>query len=176
MAGRTYRNLPTRERILSLLDYDPESGLFRWKETNRNRKRGAVAGSYNNGYIRIGFDGASYFAHRLAYIVMTGGQLTSADEVDHRNGRKDDNRWCNLRLLSRSNNVHNAPPSKLNHSGYRGVQWRPYNKRWIANISVNGRRVHLGTYAEKRDALAARMAAESKYGVVTYGNHTTDSL
>ena len=176
MADRVYKELPTREQILSLLSYDPETGLFRWKETRRNRKAGAVAGSFCSGYIRIGFAATSYFAHRLAYVVMTGDILTSADEIDHCNGVKTDNRWANLRILSRSDNVHNAGPSRVNSSGCRGVHWRPYNRKWIATITVNGRKIHIGTFVTKEEAQKARKAAEITYGVTTYGNHASDGI
>lgn len=165
MAKRVYTALPSKDQIQALLTYEPETGLFRWKETRRYRRAGAIAGGLNNGYVRIGLLGGTFFAHRLAYVVMTGEDLTSADEIDHINLIKTDNRWVNLRLSTRSANVHNAPPSKLNQSGHRGVQWRPYNRKWIAKITVDNRIYHLGTFQTKDEALRVRLEAEERFGL-----------
>lgn len=175
MADVAYNPLPAREQILSLLDYESDTGLFRWRETRRNRKRGAVAGWRAGQYIRIKFEGVNYGAHRLAYVVMTGNADLEGFDVDHINGDKSDNRWCNLRLATRSENVHNAPPAIVNHSGFRGVQWRPYNRKWIAKITVANRIYHLGTFISKDEAIAARLAAEARFGVFRHGISGTDS-
>lgn len=85
-------NDPTIEHglLLSVLNYQPESGAFFWM------KSGARAGSKNNhGYVRIEFQRRRLAASRLAWFYMTG---TWPDgEIEHINGVRDDNKWSNLR-------------------------------------------------------------------------------
>lgn len=45
-----------------------------------------------------------------------------------------------------------------------GVSWDRANRRWQANITVNGKRRKLGTFAKLDAAIAARTAAEAQYG------------
>ena len=49
-----------------------------------------------------------------------------------------------------------------NTSGVEGVYWSSDTKRWKANILLNGRRLHLGCFKEKEDAIATRKKAEEK--------------
>lgn len=52
-----------------------------------------------------------------------------------------------------------------NSSGTPGVWWHEKDKRWCAGITVKGIRMRLGSFREKADAVAARRAAEEKYGI-----------
>lgn len=47
-----------------------------------------------------------------------------------------------------------------------GVDYVPKRQKWTARLRVGGRTVHLGYYDTKEQAVAARLAAEKKYGVV----------
>lgn len=42
---------------------------------------------------------------------------------------------------------------------YRGVSWDPFYKRWIATMTVNGKRLWLGAFAAPEDAARAYDAA-----------------
>jgi hypothetical protein len=75
--------------------------------------------------------------------------------VDHINGIITDNRKCNLRLASKSENRWNSKPPINNKSGYKGVSLSNETGKWRAQITVNGKRVNLGHFDNKHDA--ARM-------------------
>jgi hypothetical protein len=45
-----------------------------------------------------------------------------------------------------------------------GVSWHKKSEKWRADIKVNGRNIHLGTFEDKQSALDARAAAEAKHG------------
>lgn len=89
--------------------------------------------------------------------------------VDHRNGDKTDNRRENLRIVTSSANGANRQyPNKNNTSGIRGVAYKPLLSAlhpWHAQIMVNRKAYHLGLFATKEEAIAARKAAElANYG------------
>lgn len=71
-------------RLRSLLDYEPATGLFRWRAHRRNGvKPGDVARrKHSNGYITIRVDGCDYLAHRLAWFWVMGEW--PAVTIDHR--------------------------------------------------------------------------------------------
>lgn len=50
-----------------------------------------------------------------------------------------------------------------NTSGYKGVSWKKREKKWGAQIGFQGKRIFLGYYVDKQDAINARLEAEEKY-------------
>ena len=50
-----------------------------------------------------------------------------------------------------------------NTSGHNGVYWNKTNKRWQSKIQLKGKQIHIGYYADKQDAINARLEAEEKY-------------
>lgn len=93
-------------------------------------------------------------------------------EVDHINGDSLDNRRCNLRLCSPTENQRNRSLASNNSSGYKGVYWDPHRNRWIARIKVNGTRKHLGRFMSAEDAARAYDQAALRY----YGEFAKTNL
>lgn len=54
-------------------------------------------------------------------------------------------------------------PNKANKSGVKGVWWNGKIGKWEAYINLHGRKIHLGKFSEKEDAIKARSVAEEKY-------------
>jgi hypothetical protein len=149
------------ETMRRLLDYEPDTGVFRWRiQPSRNVKAGAVAGCVErNGYIVIGVDGTNFKAHRLAWLHFHG--VWPEHDIDHINRVRADNRIANLRDVSRSVNLQNQTrPQKRGTSGYLGVTWYKRDKRWLAQIRVNGRLKNLGYFSSAEAAHAAYLAAK----------------
>jgi hypothetical protein len=92
------------KRVHELLSYEPRFGYFFWKINRGSSKAGDVAGSVcPDGYRLIKVDGKSYKAHRLAWL-MTHGEWP-AEQIDHINGVRTDNRIVNLREASKKQNL-----------------------------------------------------------------------
>ena len=149
--------------LRSLLDYDPDTGIFRWRVNRGNVEAGAVAGSVkSDGYIRIKVNGMEFMAHRLAWLHFHG--VWPEHHIDHINGVKAENRIANLRDVSRSMNLQNQTrPQKNSTSGFLGVSLHKASKRWKAMIMVNGQSQHLGYFSSAEAAHAAYLAAKLRF-------------
>jgi hypothetical protein len=68
-----------------------------------------VAGSkHPTGYIRIKINNKLYLLHRIIYEKYHNIELKPYQDIDHINNIRDDNRICNLRLATRSQNQQNV--------------------------------------------------------------------
>lgn len=153
-----------RERMMADLDYDPETGHFIWKITSNAHggkiMPGDIAGGRTQGYVQICRKGKCVRAHRLAYLFVNGEWPPEGMDIDHINGNREDNRWVNLRLATRSQNNNNGGIRADNKSGHRGVSFATREQKWDARIKVNGKLYLLGKFKDKEDAIAARKKAE----------------
>lgn len=151
--------------LKQLLRYEPETGLFFWLVTHKNRKAGEIAGGKVPGgggiiYWTIRVDGIQCRAHRLAWFYMTGEWPKGLIDHEDRNGLN--NRWTNLREATVSQNKMNGKRYSSNSCGFKGVSRRT-DGRYRARIGVGGKRVHLGNFADPAEAYAAYVAAAPKY-------------
>ena len=116
----------TADHIRSILDYNPETGDFVWKTHNRRPDLiGKRAGSpTNTGYWAISINNQKRLAHRLAWLYVTG--TFPLFHIDHRDGNKQNNKFDNLREVSRFGNLQNMrQPTKANKVGLLGVSAHP---------------------------------------------------
>lgn len=72
--------------------------------------------------------------------------------VDHINGNPLDNRKHNLRICTQAENRRNSKIRKDNTSGYKGVVWSKWAKKWMCRININKKSIHLGYFMNPRDA------------------------
>lgn len=152
---------------MSELDYDPETGLFTWKATNRRGFVGRQAGCFcpRDGYIRIRINSKLELAHRLAWdMTYPDDPVGPNEQIDHINHIRTDNRIVNLRKASNTENSRNASIGVNNTSGALGVWFEKRRNKWAAEIKVDRKKIHIGQFAKFADAVAARKAAEVKYG------------
>ena len=149
----------TADSLHDLFDYNPETGLLTWKvHAARRRKPGDIAGCKDpSGRILVGIKGKLFKAHRIIWAMMTGEWPTLS--IDHINEDPSDNRWCNLRLATKSENMRNMTITKANSSGTKGVGFHVRANKWRAYIGVNGKTLHLGLFETKEEAIAMRKEA-----------------
>ena len=153
----------TQDRLKELLDYNPETGKFRWIKCKRKDLIGKIAGgSVGIGYIGIMIDYKHYRSHRLAWFYMTG--FWPKDQIDHINHIRDDNRFVNLREATQIDNLKNLRMRDSNISGVMGVSWDKRRNKWRASIKVNGKSMTIGRFEDFNNAVSARKSAEYKHG------------
>lgn len=136
----------TAQRLREVLRYEPETGAWRWAVASGRSAEGSIAGSIDKdtGYRYIQIDGRKYLSARLAWFWMTGEWPPNM--VDHKNTRKLDDRWSNLRLSTNQQNQANRGISVTNTSGLKGVGWHRLAKKWRSEIKIDGVSRHLGTF------------------------------
>jgi len=169
------------QKIKELLSYDPDTGIFIWRhrsicyfKTEKNQKiwntkySGKVAGSVEPvGYVRVVILGNRYRAHRLAWAYSYG---YFPENVDHINRIKNDNRLCNLRDCTVSENFMNRIQYSTNNSGFKGVSWAKRENKWRASIVKNRKQFHVGYFDSAKDAHDAYCnAADRLHG--QFSNH-----
>lgn len=152
------RDLPSAERIRSVLSYDPIAGHLTWVATGK--RAGCL---YKNGYVLVDLDGVRMRAHRIAWL-LAYGEWPETD-VDHRDTVKSHNWLSNLRLASASLNIANTSARKTNKSGFKGVSWHRRAGKWQASIMVNRKSMGLGLFPTPEEAsVAYQRAAEKHFG------------
>lgn len=130
---------------VAIVDDADFAELARWKWTRQA-----------NGYAgRTASGGKTVLMHRHLLAEPCG-------DVDHRDRDRLNNTRANLRVVTRSQNMHNRPKQANNTSGLKGVSWDESRGRWRATIQVDGRAFFLGRFATKREAADAYDDAASR--------------
>lgn len=151
-----------------LLAYDPDAGIFRWKDRGGRgcswHEAGAIAGGVNaEGYRYIRIGKHQVRACRLAWALVHGAWPTH--QIDHINRNTSDDRIANLREATGAQNKANSGVYRNNTSGFPGVYWDAGRGHWRAKGNVNGKRQWLGRFATKEEAYAAYLSCKrAAYG------------
>ena len=154
----------TQERLKEILQYNPDTGLFVWlTSVGKMNIKGKIAGHIDkDGYVYISINKFRWRAHRLAFLFMEG---KIPFQVDHKDRNPNNNKWENLRECDFSTNSANSKLRSTNTSGYKGVYWSKWNKRWHATIEVKGKSKFLGSFLEPALAHEAyKKAAVENFG------------
>lgn len=147
---RIARTLDEYKELLTKVAYNPITGIFIWTS-------GRVAGSNTlEGYRRIIYLGKPFYAHRVAYVAMTG---VVAELIDHIDRNRSNNIWTNLRATDDTVNRYNSDPSTANTSGYTGVSFFKRVGKWQGYLTHKGKRISCGHHYT---AEQAHIAASSK--------------
>ena len=154
----------TAETANSLLAYDPHTGALTWKVSRRHDvKPGDLAGRgkpNSAGYLRVGIHRRSYLQHRVIWLMVTGEW--PAEEIDHRDGNRTNNRWRNLRSASPEQNSANRPRWNAPPGSTRGANYDPRKKAWRAYATKNGRQYFGGYFKYDHQAAAAAAALRNR--------------
>jgi hypothetical protein len=147
----------SQARLRELLHYDPRTGRFTWRVERTGRARiGAQAGTLRrDGYRQLSIDGKRYVAAPLVFLWMTG--RFPPKMVDHINGKRADDRWCNLRRASMAQNAAN----RMSRTPFKGAYW--HKGAYVGQIKADGKRIYLGRFKTARAAHLAYLAAARKH-------------
>lgn len=105
-----------------------------------------------HGYARTKENKKYKFFHN--YIIPNNQQIY----CDHINGNRLDNRRNNLRPATRQQNACNIAIRKDNNSGYTGIYKN--NSSWVAYINYQHKRINIGSFKTKEEAIKARQQKE----------------
>ena len=148
----------TVDRLKMLVHYDSSTGQFTWRLKRRRCRPGDPTGCVaRNGYVVVRLDNVLHYAHRLAWLYEQG--RWPAEQLDHINGDRTDNRIANLREVTNAQNAQNQK-RRNNTSGFPGV--RRENSKWLAEIKVQYKPIRLGLFDTPEAAHAAYLAAKQK--------------
>ena len=177
----------TPDLCRQLLRYEPETGKLFWKPrpvimfadspyrggirtaewacnawNSKWAESEAFTASNGDGY-RVGaICRVNFRAHRVAWAIVHGEW--PADQIDHINGDRSDNRLDNLAPVTNAINHQNEGMPKNNTSGVAGVYWCKHTGKWRALVKVNYKSRCLGRYATIAEAQAARKAELDRLG------------
>lgn len=157
------------------LRYEPDTGKLFWREAapehfklrrtylawNKRFACKEVGAKLNNGYLYVNLKKRVMLVHRVIFAMVYGYW---PEQVDHINHDRVDNRLVNLREATFVTNGQNISLPADNTSGRIGVYWFRQRNVWYARIKTGGKNHHLGYFKEKADAIAAREAAEIRFG------------
>lgn len=131
---------------------------------------GSLRKSDKDSYYRriVCINGITFYASRIVWVLHNKTSIGDGLLIDHKTHDSDElykgltvlcDHPSNLRLASSSQNRKNVKIQKNNTSGVKGVIWNKKNKRWVARITNNGNRYHIGCYLsidDARDAICAK--------------------
>jgi hypothetical protein len=95
-ASRRNAVLLTQARLQEVLDYNPKTGIFKWRKSAPGCSGQKAVGTKARGYLQIEVDGKLYRGHILAWLYMKGEFPTYRVVPVNLDGY--DTRWKNLRL------------------------------------------------------------------------------
>lgn len=152
---KNMNNAVTHERLVHLITYDPNTGIFMWNKSHE------CAGSIDNkGYCRISIDRVRYKAHRLAWFYVTG--KWPIGQIDHIDCDKLNNKFDNLRDVPQTINMYNKKRAHRNNScGFLGVS--ASGSKYVARLRTQDGLLYLGTFDSPSAAHLAYLQSKKEY-------------
>ena len=155
--GQEMKTIPLSQGQFALVDDDDYEYLSRWK-WYASYARGTKSYYAMRNSPSVNGKRQSILMHRVIMDAKKG------EQVDHENHETLDNQRGNLRLTTSQGNQQNARLRTDNISGFCGVTWHKRDKKWRAQIQVDGKVKDLGCYVTLGAAIFARKAANCQYG------------
>ena len=135
----------------------PDEGVIERHMSNGSIRKGPGT-LHSAGYRALWISNRRVYVHRLVWEYVHG-DIPEGMEIDHINRVKDDNRICNLRLVTHKQNGENHLAPSTNTSGIKGVHWSEERCKWVAAIHHWGKIYQLGRFTNVEDAQAAYAGA-----------------
>lgn len=143
----------TREELLSRYEYDRGKGVFLRKHKWKDKPVGSVVGRLSEkGYVICNIHGKKYKVHRLIWLAEYGE--FPRQQLDHKDGNKENNHISNLREVTDQQNQQN----RKNAKGYYKTQYG-----FRVDLYNNNRCMYIGTFKTEAEAREAYVQAKIKY-------------
>ena len=153
---------PHPEEIAKWFEYCHDTGIVKRRLQSGRWPGGVIAGSKDgSGYYSTSFNGKTIRCHIIAWVIFYGRYPNG--HIDHINKIKSDNRIANLREVTQAQNSRNQKIRTNNTSGFPGVSFDRLLSKWIAYITINYKKIHIGVFKQIEDAIEARKIAAIKY-------------
>lgn len=137
-----------KHKIEDFLDYNPKTGIIKWKKNKARAKVNDICKPNHNNYVRIGFNGKDYLGHRIAWYLYYGKWPKL--QIDHINGITYDNRICNLREVDNRTNQQNK---KIHRKGKLiGCSYDKSSKKWKSQFKIKSKSFHIGNFNSEIEA------------------------
>lgn len=155
------KQIPLTQGQFALVDDEDYEYLIQWKWCAKQRVGTNVFYATTKESIKgkpAGYKRKMLYMHRVILGVADSNVL-----CDHKNGNPLDNRRCNLRTCTASQNIMNVRLTSRNTSGFKGVFWNKNLHKWRVQIVANKKQIHIGHFQKKEEAAAAYAVAAEKY-------------
>jgi hypothetical protein len=137
----------------------PEHGIWRGMRGRCKNKRNTSYSEYGGRGISVCKEWDISFEKFYLDMGPRPSAKHSLDRIDNDgNYTKENCRWATREIQSRNTRIHIR-----NNTGYRGVIYLYGAKTWTASIRYENRRVYLGTFKSREQAIAARKKAEDTF-------------
>lgn len=176
------------ETAKELFYYNKTTGVLQWRD--RPKSKFKTAGQWKfwraryacapaghkhtctvgKSYIQVRVKGVLHYAHRIVW-VLNYGFLEETMEIDHIDGNGINNKIENLRVVTNQENKRNQRLMSSNSSGYTGVSFDKRRGRYEAYITIQSKKISLGSFKTAEEAYAIRCAANKEFGF--HENHGT---
>ena len=138
------RNLKVTEFTIDIEDL-PKVRYHKWRLSNSHIKTGNLNRQRDLSHVILG---------------ITKEDCQSGKVVDHINGDTTDNRKCNLRVCTQSENLLNKSFMSNNTIGFIGISYRKCRNSYDPEIRYKYKRCHLGQTKSLEEAVYKRYYAE----------------
>jgi hypothetical protein len=147
----------TRGYVAQIDDSDLELvGLHKWCAMVKRFPDGKIRNIYAYRSIRVSGKQTTQFLHR--FLLPVGNGL----DVDHHDHNGLNCQRYNLRPATKSQNQANSRKSPGGTSEFKGVSWNAKRRRWIVQITLNGKTALIGQFHNENDAAFAYNSAAIK--------------
>lgn len=160
----------TPQLIKQVLNYDASTGHLIWTSGLHSKRMlpGSRAGSLvkKSGYRQISFLGNTYPEHRFIWFMQTGEW---PEQVDHIDQDRSNNKWSNLRAVTKAENARNRSRNPHSKVGEVGIWYNMSTFKYVAEITFDGKKVFQKSYDNIEDAVRERKAKALELGF--HDNH-----
>lgn len=161
----------TLEMLEKVLKYDALTGHLTWisKSCNKRIVIGSRAGSLHkaSGYRHLTLFGTTYGEHIICFYMHN--RRWPEGQVDHGNHIRDDNRGLNLEDVTFIQNMRNRKAMNNTITGHQGIWYCKRRDRYVAEITMNRKKVWQRTFHSATEAATARAEELLKLGF--HDNH-----